>query len=133
MRGSKKYSKPEKKVMGDDTFHKPPLYYYREYLTDRSSINPNIPLTTHYANERQLRLLHYQYLSKIQKLKEKQQFNMNDYSHEILKNENEKVMLQDRLKFLQRRISQRQTAIKFQIDHNYAWKTFYLQRMRVNK
>ena len=126
-------TKAEKTVIKNDIFHKPPLFYYREYVEDRVKINPKLPLKEHYARERALRKKHYSYLDQINKLRQELQFHTNDIKHSILKSENAAVKELDLEHGLNLRIAQRHTAVKFQIDHDIAWKTFYEFRMKINE
>jgi hypothetical protein len=40
--------------------------------------------------------------------------------------------MQEKLKLFEKRVAQRETAIKFQIDHDFAWRTFYKKRFVAN-
>lgn len=126
-------TKPERKVVKSPIFHRRPLYYYEQYMEERTKISPTVPLTQHYKNERKLRIDHYDLLDQMQKLKEQLQFNSNDIKHEMLKANNSKVRIEDRGNALEKRIAQRHTACKFQIDHDMAWSTFYQQREKLNQ
>ena len=125
-------SKSEKKVQKSPIFHKAPLHYYHDYLIERQKINPQIPLTTHYKNERRLRKQHYNLVGQIRKQREHLMFKANDIKHAALKDKNSRVKVEADATALQRRISQRHTALKYRIDHAMAWSTFYKDRLKIN-
>jgi hypothetical protein len=72
------------------------------------------------------------YKNEIFKLREQKTFASNDIKHAILKLQNHKISMQEKLKFFEKRVAQRETAIKFQIDHDFAWRTFYKKRFLAN-
>jgi len=69
-----------------------------------------VPLPEHYIEERRLRKKHYHLMDQISKLKHQTQFATRDLSHQILKAENEVVVLGMRQHALQKRNSQREVA-----------------------
>lgn len=129
----KNLSKSERKVQKSPIFHQRPLHYYHLYLQDRTKINPHIKLGTHYVNERRARKEHYHLVDQIRELKEKLMFKANDIKHEAQKEKNDRVKIITEATALQRRISQRHTALKYRIDHAMAWSTFYKKRLQRNR
>jgi hypothetical protein len=93
---------------------------------------PKIPSTAHYEKERQARIQHFVYKNEIFKLREQKTFASNEIKNEILKLQNHNISMQEKLKFFEKRVAQRETAIKFQIDHDFAWRTFYKKRFVAN-
>lgn len=89
-------------------------------------------MAANYADERSLRIKHYKFLNAINKLKEQKTFAINDLKHQIEELEVKKTKLNARRKMLERRISQRETGLKFQIDHDFAWKHYYDERRKQN-
>jgi hypothetical protein len=125
---------PEKKLYMDEIFQKNPLYYFHLFVKEQGKVTTlKVPSTAHYEAERQSRIQHFVYKNEIFKLREQKTFATNDIKHEILKLQNQKISLQDKLKFFEKRVAQRETAIKFQIDHDFAWRTFYKKRFVANE
>jgi hypothetical protein len=125
---------PEEKLYQDEIFQKTPLYYYHLFVKGQGKVTTHkMPSTAHYEAERQSRIQHFVYKNEIFKLREQKTFASNDIKHEILKLQNHKISLQEKLKFFEKRVAQRETAIKFQIDHDFAWRTFYKKRFSANE
>lgn len=124
---------PEEKLYQDSIFRKRPLFYYHLFVRAKGKVTPlKIPSTAHYEKERQARIQHFVYKNQIFKLREQKTFASNDIKHAILKLQNHKISMQEKLKFFEKRVAQRETAIKFQIDHDFAWRTFYRKRFLAN-
>lgn len=122
----------ESKVVSNEAFHKPPLYYYRLYKKDRLKVSKKMPLNEHYRKEREVREKIYNLERNANKFREQLTFASNDLKHKILKVEKNHIETETDKHGLMTRVAQRETAMKFQIDHHEAWKTYYMKRKEVN-
>jgi hypothetical protein len=86
------------------------------------------PNQTHAKELKYLGLSRFIFQKKLNHLKKKLYFIINDFNHKILSNKNKILQLSNKLYSLRLASSQRQTGLKFQIDHDYSWKTFYDSR-----
>ena len=123
----------ELRVEHSPVFAKPPLYYYHLFLKNHEYVNPNVPLKEHYGNERQLRLKKDALLNKIDALTRKKGFVERDISHAILKIENDVAQSKEQLHNVNVVAVQRETAVKFEINHDMMWNYYYKKRLGINQ
>jgi len=123
----------ESKVVQSPVFHQPPLFYYRLYKSQRLKPNTKVPLQKHYKNERKLRVKHYEILKQIRAMKQKTLFATKDLERSIEASENHLVKLKVDQSSLRLAISERETGIKFSINHNWMWRKYYQDRMKINQ
>ena len=121
----------EKSIINDPIFKRPPLYYYQ--LEKLSKLNNTMvpvkgPLQSHVENQHLLGLSRFLFQKKQNNLKKKLYFIIQDFNHKIQKNKNKAIERSNKLISIKIAASQRETGIKFQIDHDYAWKTYHSER-----
>lgn len=97
------------------------------------TVSKKAPNQTHAQELQYLGLSRFVFQKKLNHLKKKLYFIVNDFNHKILSNKNKILRLSNELYSLKLASSQRQTGLKFQIDHDYSWKTFYGSRKKANE
>ena len=110
-----------------------PLHYYNKYeLNHGTLINPKIPLTKHYSNEREERKADYKLKDEIRKLKEETHFKLLDMERHILELQNKFDDLKNEVNGNVREDDQKTMAIEEQINHDEKFKEMYNQRLEEN-
>ena len=116
--------------------HRPTLpdlkYYHRYEKLHGAVINPNIPLTQHYANERKLRQKADHIKDEITHLKHETGFEERDLDRKVLGLKNEENSLKSGLKADNRIAQQHMQAIKYDINHQERFRELYSDRLKHN-
>ena len=116
--------------------NKGPLFYYNLYKTDRLKLDGDSRgkdrVVGGYGAEVGVRKKHYLLLDRIAGLQEKLVFVKGDADHGLLKLKNQRLGLGDVLFMLRQRAAERLTSLKFQIDHDWGWKSFYEEKNKTN-
>lgn len=123
----------ELKVESSPVFQHAPLYYYHKFVREHNKVKKNVPLKEHYANERRLRIERDNNLNQIDRLRRQRGFLKRDIEHEGLKLENEEVKEKEALHNVNKIATQRETAVKFEINHDEMWKKYYDKRLKINQ
>ena len=123
----------ELKVEESPVFQHKPLYYYHKFLKEHNSVNKKVPLPQHYANERRLRIERDNLLNKVDAFSRKKGFEERDMKHAVLKIQNQIAKTKEELRSVNKISSQRETAVKFEINHDEMWKKYYEKRLGVNQ
>jgi len=92
-----------------------------------------VPLPQHYTNERNLRIERDNLLNKVDALSRKKGFEERDTSHKVLKIENQIAKSKEELVNVNKISTQRETAVKFEINHDEMWKKYYQKRLGINQ
>jgi len=123
----------EMKVETSPVFQKKPLYYYHKFIQQHNQVKKTVPLVKHYSNERHIRIERDNLLNKMDALNRKKGFQERDTEHAVLKIENEVVKAKEALADAKKISVQRETAVKFEINHNEVWKKYYQKRLGINQ
>ena len=112
----------------------PDLTYYHKYEQNHGQkINPNVPLTKHYSNERKLRDQSDKLKDELQKTIQESGFAERNDEHQVvaLKNQENRLKSQRTANF--RIAHQREQSIKEEINHDEKFKELYQQRLAKNE
>jgi hypothetical protein len=123
----------ELKVEQSPVFQHKPLYYYHKFLKEHNQVSNKVPLKQHYANERRFRIERDNLLNKVDALSRKKGFQIRDTEHAVLKIENQIASAKTSLTEVNKIATQRETAVKFEINHDEMWKKYYQKRLSVNQ
>jgi hypothetical protein len=123
----------ELKVEQSPVFQHKPLYYYHKFLKEHNQVSNKVPLPQHYANERRFRIERDNLLNKVDALSRKKGFQIRDTEHAVLKIENQITSAKISLTEVNKIATQRETAVKFEINHDEMWKKYYQKRLSVNQ
>ena len=123
----------EKKVEQSPIFQKPALFYYHKFLNEHKQVNPKIPLKKHYENERKFRVEKEKIDEKINKIKRKIRYQKRDSEHTKLKILNQIIKTKEDLQVTNKMDNQKETDVKFEINHNIMWKKYYEERRQINR
>lgn len=128
-----KLNSHEKKIVANPIFNRKPQFYYHQYLEERARPrNKNMPLKEQYQRERRLREENFDYQRQIRELKQKMTLSVNEERHKLLNMENGYSDMEVEERGDIRKDNQRETAIKFQINHDIMWRSYYQQRLKEN-
>ena len=92
----------------------------------------DIPLKSHYGNERRLRLKRNAIQDHLDELERDEGFKQRDFDHEVLGKENKMIKVKAELKNIDKIATQRSTAVEFEINHDEMWRKYYLMRKKIN-
>jgi hypothetical protein len=123
----------ELKVEQSPVFQHKPLYYYHKFLKEHNQVSNKVPLQQHYANERRFRIERDNLLNKVDALSRKKGFQVRDTEHAVLKIENQIASAKTSLSEVNKIATQRETAVKFEINHDEMWKKYYQKRLSLNQ
>jgi hypothetical protein len=123
----------ELKVEQSPVFQHKPLYYYHKFLKEHNQVSNKVPLQQHYANERRFRIERDNLLNKVDALSRKKGFQIRDTQHAVLKIENQIASAKTSLTEVNKIATQRETAVKFEINHDEMWKKYYQKRLSHNQ
>ena len=121
----------QKRIEDSTVFNKPPLYWYHKFVFAHFSSLANVPQAEHYAQERKLREERDQNLDQIDKLKRQIGFISRDTEHAVLKIKNEMIKANSDKKARDIVETQRETAIKFEINHDEMWYYYTKHRLMI--
>jgi hypothetical protein len=124
----------EEKVEDSDVFHKPTLFWYRQFVLQSgdASKHPKNGVTG-YESEEELRMKRDGNLDKIDSMARKEAYTKRDIQHRILKLKNEIDRNSASLHSQELMATQRSTAIKFEVNHDMMWRAYYGQRLKLNE
>jgi hypothetical protein len=123
----------ELKVEQSPVFQHKPLYYYHKFIKEHNQVSSKVPIAQHYANERRFRIERDNLLNKIDALSRKKGFQIRDTEHAVLKIENQIASTKTSLTEVNKIATQRETAVKFEINHDEMWKKYYQKRLALNQ
>lgn len=109
------------------------LYYYHKFEKKHSFVpKQNVPLNTHYSNEKKIREELYKLENKVNKLKRKEGFKVRDLKRATLAAENSLAKIESTKKADDKVHEQREEAIKEQINHEERFREKYQKRFLRN-
>lgn len=124
--------KMEVHVEEDPVFHKMPLFYYKKFASGLSKTGLGLSMNDLYEQERALRQKIDENNNKIDTLKRKRGIAKRDATHNANVIQDKKLKTRERLHQVAFVDTQRETAIKFEINHDEMWKAYYLKRKAFN-
>lgn len=118
----------ELKIENNPVFKKAPLFYYHQFMKVHNQVNKNVPLKQHYVNERSFRKERDNLQGQQNKVEREKLFAYKDNEHEIQTIKNKIVKAKFALNNTNKIFSQKETAVKFEINHDEMWKVYYTKR-----
>ena len=101
-------------------------------MTKFSEVSRKVRPQKHYTNETDLRKRRDNITDQINKLQQKIKLSANDVDHKLLKLESKIVHARENLDVVKKISTQKETSIKYQINHDEMWLVYYNKRLRIN-